>query len=317
MQVLGGSFLLIVLSMVAVQALAAAPDSEESYGLKHVTVHQVKNVVGPTMHIDDEGIVSAVWLEEEKETRTVFFARSEQSGGPLGSPVRVNSPAENPYYRQESPALVMRGDDVFITWSLTHPRVTSDKPFSSELRLSHSTDGGRTFAPSVLVNDDGQVINHAFDAIQMTPNGTVHLAWIDGRDGKKDPGTYVAKSTDQGRTVAKNLKISENTCVCCRMALATSADGLIYVAWRKIFDGNVRETVVSRSTDGGESFSAPVIVGNDRWIYPACPHRPASLGVDRRGRLYVVWYKREPTRPRRSIWRIRTTAARRFLRRNN
>ncbi|HEY6085476.1 MAG TPA: sialidase family protein, partial [Nitrospira sp.] len=211
-------------------------------------------------------------------------------GGPLGSPVRVNSPAENPYYRQESPALVMRGDEVFITWSLTHPRVTSDKPFSSELRLSHSTDGGRTFAPSVLVNDDGQVINHAFDAIQMTPNGTVHLAWIDGRDGKKDPGTYVAKSTDQGRTVAKNLKISENTCVCCRMALATSADGLIYVAWRKIFDGNVRETVVSRSTDGGESFSAPVIVGNDRWIYPACPHRPASLGVDRSGRLYVVWY---------------------------
>jgi hypothetical protein len=25
-------------------------------------------------------------------------------------------------------------------------------------------------------------------------------------------------------------------------------------------------------------------------VYPACPHRPASLGVDRQGRLYVVWY---------------------------
>ena len=23
---------------------------------------------------------------------------------------------------------------------------------------------------------------------------------------------------------------------------------------------------------------------------PACPHRPASMGIDRQGRLYVVWY---------------------------
>jgi hypothetical protein len=62
------------------------------------------------------------------------------------------------------------------------------------------------------------------------------------------------------------------------------------VAWRKIFEGNVRETVVARSTDGGETFEAPVIVGHDQWVFPACPHRPASMGVDRQGRLYVVWY---------------------------
>jgi hypothetical protein len=140
------------------------------------------------------------------------------------------------------------------------------------------------------VNDDGQVINHTFDAMHVAPDGAVHVAWIDGREGKKEPGTFAAKSTDQGRTISKNLKVDENTCVCCRAALATSFDGVVYLAWRKIFEGNVRETVVSRSTDGGETFSPPAIVGSDRWVYPACPHRPASLGVDRRGRLYVVWY---------------------------
>ena len=54
--------------------------------------------------------------------------------------------------------------------------------------------------------------------------------------------------------------------------------------------GDIRETVVARSLDGGMTFSEPVIVGNDRWIYPSCPHRPASLGVDGDGRVYVVWY---------------------------
>ena len=274
----------------ALSMSAGMLESQVTFGPKSMTVHQVKNVVGPSVQIDEQGLISAAWVEEEKETRTILFARSEQPGGSLGTPVRVNQLSESPYYRQESPALVVSGDDIFITWSLTHPKLTPDKPFSGELRLSRSSDGGHTFAPSTLVNDDGQVIQHSFDAIQAAPDGVLHLAWIDGREGKKEPGTFVARSTDHGRTITKNFKIDDNTCVCCRTSVATSNEGVVYVAWRKIFDGNIRETVVSRSTDGGEKFSSPVVVGNDRWVYPACPHRPASLGVDRQGRLYVVWY---------------------------
>lgn len=269
---------------------AEAPEFSPALGPKYMTVHNVKNVVGPSVQIDEQGYVSAAWVEEDKETRAILFARSEQPGGPLGKPVRVNQPNENPYYRQESPALVVRGDEVFISWSLTHPKMTPDKPFSGELRLSRSSDGGRTFASSILVNDDGQVIAHSFDAIRAAPDGVLHLAWIDGREGKKEPGTFVARSTDQGRTISKNFKVDDNTCVCCRTSIAMSAEGVVYVAWRKIFDGNIRETVVARSTDDGQTFSAPVVVGNDRWVYQACPHRPASLGVDQSGRLYVVWY---------------------------
>jgi hypothetical protein len=285
---------------VMVVALAAAwpaslfsaeyPDSTPTFGAKHMTVHNVKGVVGPSVQIDDQGIISAAWVEEDNDARTILFARSSTPGGPFGTPVSVNRPDESPYYRQESPALIVRGQDVFVTWSKTHPRMTPDKPFSGELRLSRSTDGGRSFGPSTLVNDDDQVIQHTFDAMQAAPDGVLHFAWIDGREGKKEPGTFVARSTDQGRTITKNFKVDDNTCVCCRTSIATSADGLVYVAWRKIFDGNVRETVVSRSTDGGQTFSAPVVVGNDRWVYQACPHRPGSLGVDRLGRLFVVWY---------------------------
>lgn len=269
---------------------AEAPESSPAFGPKHVTVHHVKGVVGPSVQIDDEGMISATWVEEDKDTRTILFSRSKTQGGPLGTPVSVNQPGESPYYRQEAPALIVRGQDVFVTWSMTHPKMTPDKPFSGELRLSRSSDGGRSFGPSTLVNDDDQVIQHTFDALNVAPDGVLHLAWIDGREGKKEPGTFVARSTDQGRTITKNFKVDDNTCVCCRTSIATSPDGLVYVAWRKIFDGNIRETVVARSADGGMTFSAPVVVGNDRWVYQACPHRPASLGVDRMGRLYVVWY---------------------------
>jgi len=283
--------LVVVLSLlVSLPVWAETAESVITMGSKRMTVHEVKSVVGPSVQIDEQGIVSAVWVEEDKDRRTIFFAKSEKPGGSLGAPVPVNRPAEEVYYRQESPAVAVHGDEVYVTWSQAHPKITPERPFSGELRLSKSTDGGRTFIPSILVNDDGQVIQHTFDSIQAAPNGVLHMAWIDGREGKKEPGTFVARSTDHGRTIEQNFKIDDETCVCCRTAVATSADGVVYVAWRKIFDGNIRETVVSRSVDGGETFSPSIIVGNDRWVYPACPHRPASMGVDRSGRLYVVWY---------------------------
>lgn len=290
MQRVIAAFAVLLSSLGTLQGWAESPQPAITMGQRTLTVHQVKSVVGPSVLIDDRGVVFAAWVEEDKETRTILFARSDKPGGPLGTPVPVNQPSEQVYYRQESPAVTLRGHDVVVSWSQTHPKITPDKPFAGELRLSRSTDGGRTFEPSILVNDDNLVIQHTFDSIQTASDGTLHMAWIDGREGKKEPGTFVTRSTDHGRTVAKNIKIDDDTCVCCRTAVATSSDGLVYVAWRKIFEGNIRETVVSRSLDGGETFSPSVIVGNDRWVYPACPHRPASLGVDRQGRLYVVWY---------------------------
>jgi hypothetical protein len=273
-------------------SLPALAGSAPSFtlGPKVITERNVKSVVGPSVRIDEMGRVSMVWMEEDKDARAVLFASSPAPGEAMDAPVRVNRPEEVPYWRQEAPALVVSGDEVFVTWGLTHPKAGTQQPFATELRLSRSTDRGRTFQPSVLVNDDPGVIQHTFDALHQGPDGRLHVAWIDGREGKKEPGTYVARSTDRGATVTKNLKVDDGTCVCCRTALATGPDGTVYVAWRKIFEGNIRETVVARSTDGGETFEAPVVVGHDQWVFPACPHRPASMGVDQEGRLYVVWY---------------------------
>lgn len=278
-------------------ALAAEPDrpgSELVLGQKITIEHQAKFVTGPSVVIDERGTVHLAWMQEDRQhgldLRSVRYARMAQPGGSLSTAVQVNSPEESPFWRQEAPALAVNGEAVFLTWASTHPKAGPDQPFASELRLSRSVDGGQTFLPSVLVNDDGQVIPHSFDALHLGPEGTLYISWIDGREGKKDPGTYVARSGDQGRTVGKNQKVDEHTCVCCRTALATASDGTVYLAWRKIFEGNVRETVVARSTDGGRTFSEPVIVGHDRWVFPGCPHRPASIGVDGQGRLYVVWY---------------------------
>jgi hypothetical protein len=72
--------------------------------------------------------------------------------------------------------------------------------------------------------------------------------------------------------------------------LAMAPNGELWVAWRKTFDGNVRDVVVARSVDGGNTFSAPKRVHHDGWVFSACPHRGPSIGFDRYGRLYIGWY---------------------------
>jgi len=286
-----GRLFALCLGLAAPLATAQAePTLPYELGQKFVTERKVKALVGPSVQVGEQGDVALAWTEEDKDVRSVLYARSTAPGGPMGPPVRINRPEESPYWRQEAPALVLQGDDVFVTWGLTHPKATPQQPFATELRLSRSIDGGQTFQPSLLVNDDPGVIQHTFDALHLDSDGRLHLSWIDGRDGKKEPGTYVARSLDRGQTVTKNIKVDEGTCVCCRTSVTSGPDGMVYVAWRKIFEGNVRETVVARSTDHGDTFEAPVVVGQDQWVFPACPHRPASMGVDRQGRLYVVWY---------------------------
>lgn len=276
------------IGVAAIEQLSP-PAADVRFGPKLVIDIKAKSVVGPSVRLDENDVVHVAWVEEDQNERKVRYTRSSGPGDAFASAVSINAPEEVPYSRQEAPALDVRGQQVYLAWAKTHPQTSAEKPLANELRLSRSTDGGKTFLPSVLVNDDGLAIVHSFDSLRIGHEEALHVAWIDGREGKKNPGTYVSRSDDRGVTFSKNTKIDDETCVCCRTAVAVAPDGTIYTAWRKIF-GDIKETVVARSVDGGATFSAPVIVGHDRWAYPSCPHRPASLGVDRKGRLYVAWY---------------------------
>ena len=81
---------------VAAQSAPAQSEPSLPYelGVKFVTEHKVKSVVGPSVQVDEQGQVSLAWMEEDKDVRSVLFARSAALGGPMGSPVRVNRPEE-------------------------------------------------------------------------------------------------------------------------------------------------------------------------------------------------------------------------------
>ncbi|HET9267196.1 MAG TPA: hypothetical protein VFO31_03495 [Vicinamibacterales bacterium] len=63
----------------------------------------------------------------------------------------------------------------------------------------------------------------------------------------------------------------------------------MYVAWRHVYPGNVRDIAFTMSNDGGKTFAAPIRVSDDRWVLDGCPEKDPALAVDAHRRVDVVW----------------------------
>jgi hypothetical protein len=160
---------------------------------------------------------------------------------------------------------------------------------AAALRFVRSTDGGAHWSAPVSVTDDSTFGSHNFQALYAGHDGTLYASWLDGRTGKST--VFMTRSTDGGQTWSPNLRVSNGeACPCCRTTMASAPDGTLYLAWRRVFPGNVRDIVVARSTDHGASWQEPVRAHADDWVFDGCPHAGPSLQVDDAGHVHIAWW---------------------------
>ncbi len=159
----------------------------------------------------------------------------------------------------------------------------------SAMRFIRSTDHGTTWSTPVTVNDGHEFGSHNFHALTVAPDGSLLATWLDAREGHS--GVWMSRSGNRGTTWEANRPIyADPTCPCCRTSVAVAPDGTIYVAWRAILPGDVRDVVVTKSVDGGQTWGKPVRPRSDGWVYPGCPHAGPSLEVDSKGSVHVAWW---------------------------
>lgn len=284
----------VLLLGAAVPGWSAEPAKESAFSGAAGITHPTKWVSTPAMALDAKGAAYMAWFEEEKDHNLLYVAASAD-GKEFSAPVKVNSASDEPAGIHGSPAISMglKGE-IYVAWTV--PR--EGAAFGAELIFSRSRDGGKTFSPAVKVSDSPQPASAGFESMAVGPDGAIYLAWLDGREkATAGSATYFAVSRDGGKSFSPNIKIDGNSCPCCRTALAIAPDGTIYAVWRKVFANDVREMVAASSRDGGKTFSAAAIAGNDKWVIAGCPHRGAGLGVDNAGKLHIIWYSEGAGKP--------------------
>ncbi len=307
--------------LLALTTACAQPTAE----LGPVTTLMESGASNPTVAAAPTGGRAYVaWVATEGEESNVWLTGLDADGD-RGHAVRVNDVDGDAAPHLQAPAQVAAGPDeqVYVLWT-NNAHIEGRRFPASDLRFARSTDGGATFEPAITVNDDagGPPTSHTFHNLLVAPGGTIIASWLDSRRGGEGmhpaetgmavgeghvtsddmpevpgPDVRVAISTDGGRSFAPSHIVNRQACPCCRTAMAMAPDGTLYLAWRKIFEGDVRDIVVARSTDKGISWEEPRRVAEDDWVFPGCPHAGPALTVDPSGALHVAWYTGRESAP--------------------
>ncbi len=157
---------------------------------------------------------------------------------------------------------------------------------TEELAFARSDDGGRTWTPKLLVNDQTATLG---GIVQVAPSGAVYATWWNWNTND----IWFDRSIDGGRTWGTDIRVNrvQGTAwqtanwVIPLPAMVVAPDGTIYISWQDHATGN-DDIVVARSTNGGTTWSDPVRVNDDagtarQWM--------PDLAVDPWGGLHVAW----------------------------
>lgn len=230
---------------------------------------------------------------------TMWLSRSEDGGTSFSEPVAVTDEAgEGVVTSTEMATLfVARDGDLFVSFldyrdAIRAPRAGRPSRPETQLRITRSADGGRSWSPSVLVAPQAGECSGTQAAQGTAENPllvTTRSGWLESEGGSepiRDP--IVAVSTDDGGTFAPPRKISDDGfktggCPDVTAGLAADGRGRVHAAW---YTGAAPAPGVYHATsdDHGESWSTPRPLLTDDWV----PAGDVRLVVDDRGAAWVA-----------------------------
>lgn len=246
----------------------------------------------PSATFDSNGILWVAFIQNE----FVYVSQSNDFGKSYSYPVAVNPIAENAEHNGENRPKIIVDDSgtIFVSWTLkTSPR------FTGEIRFSRSTDNGQSFETPRTINDDNLFTGHRFESLFLSDSGHLYLTWIDKRDleAKLEKGddyvgaaVYYAVSDDKGASFSKNYRVANNSCECCRIAIAPKGPENIAILWRQVFGEDVRDHAIAELTPRGETLVTDR-TSFDEWHINACPHHgPTMAFSELSGNYHMSWF---------------------------
>lgn len=251
--------------------------------------------------------VAAVWTASKNGATNVYLAMSSDGGATFSAAHRVNDKdGEAGATNEQPPRVVIFGSGtaptLTVVWSTRDPGPQETR--RDIIRMSRSTDGGRTFTPARFIHDPAFSGARGWQSLTIGADGVVHAVWLDGRDADKK----IAESAKRTGMVPKGQPpqaiyhgtlsadgqvveslVAADVCFCCKTAVAVDTRGGVYAAWRHIFPGSMRDIAFATSTDGGHHFNPFVRVSEDKWELNGCPEDGPSIAVDQSRTIHIAW----------------------------
>jgi hypothetical protein len=266
----------------------------------------------------------ALWMAALDAQQRLFVQSSADEGRSWTAPRVLDTGSDKIAADGESRPKLVFGPKGQVVIAYTEPLAL---PYTGQIRMLRSDDGGASFSAPFTVHQDRQVITHRFESVAFDAKGTLHTLWVDKRDleaqlqaataaaqalpaasaasgtaatnaaGGRRPriktsyrgaAIYRNESSDGGLTFGPDIKLADYSCECCRIALAPAPDGSLVALWRHVFAPNQRDHAFAPVA--AMQGPEPVRATFDRWAIDACPHHGPGLTPATAGGYHAVWF---------------------------
>jgi hypothetical protein len=198
-------------------------------------------------------------------------------------------------------------DHVYATWDIVDGKVGS----TVKLRMAASRDRGATFSPAkTIVSASIDQQRNQFSQPMVDPSGDVFVAYTNIGTKTNVADLFVTKSTDDGVTFDTPVKAGTgHTIGTTRVTNTTFRDGInfafavsqdfpghLYLAYND-FNGTQYNTFLVQSTDGGQTWTQPVVVNDDSASGRVADHFQPAVAAGPGGAVAVAFYDRRANCP--------------------
>ena len=273
---------------ITLAAVAAAAFQTQPFSPQPVPTPAAANSAQPQLSVSSRGVLLS-WIERSGDVATLKFAERTASGW---------TPAQT----------IASGRDWFVNWAdvpsaLRLPsgaivahwlQKSGPDTYAYDVRLSHSTDNGKTWSPSYLPHHDGTKTEHGFASLFPMGEG-FGLVWLDGRNMKGGEGhdghgsgamSVRYAQFDKAFKQIADTAVDAKVCECCPTAAAVTSEGVV-AAYRNRSDEEIRDNYVARLVNG--KWTTPQAVFADNWKIAACPVNGPALSANGRT-VAMTWF---------------------------
>ncbi len=243
----------------------------------------------PQLSVSSRGVLLS-WIERTGDLATLKFSERTASGW-------------------TDARTVASGRDWFVNWAdvpsvMRLPSGTlvghwlqksGADTYAYDVRLSYSTDDGKTWSPSFIPHHDGTKTEHGFASLFPLGDG-LGAIWLDGRNMKADAGhgehggggvmTVHFARFDKNWKQVEESAVDARVCECCPTAVTVTSEGAI-AAFRDRSNEEIRDIYTSRLVNG--KWSEPSAIHADGWKIAACPVNGPALSASGR-HVAASWF---------------------------
>lgn len=250
--------------------------------------------IQPQTALDSRGVLHMIYFSGDAAAGNIEYVHRAPGAKAFSKPLRVNSQPDSALAvgTVRGPQMAVGQDGrVDVVWFGSSKAKPRGPDGSTPLLFSRLNASGTAFTPQRNLVRYAKGLDGGL-SVAADRKGDVYVVWhaMGKTPGEANRRVYLARSTDNGRTFAREVPVSPaalGACGCCGMRAFVDRSGAVFVLYRAAAEAIHRNMTLLVSTDRGRTFRSQEV---SAWKLNACPMSTAYLG-EGGDRVLAAWEK--------------------------